>query len=134
MQQSELISRLLTNSRTIAVVGMSDNPARASYQVGHYMARQGYTVYPVNPSIQRSGELKAYAALADLPEVVDLVDVFRDPAALPDLIDEVIAYGAPALWLQLGVVHPQAIARAEAAGLQVVVDRCLKVDHALQAR
>ncbi|HEY9841434.1 MAG: CoA-binding protein [Candidatus Sericytochromatia bacterium] len=124
------IEPLLRTSRTIAVVGLSDSPARDSYRVARYLQGAGYKLYAVNPTIKEALGLKAYASLSELPESVDLVNVFRRPEFLPEIVDEAIASGAKALWLQYGVVHEAAARKARDAGLQVVMDRCIKVDHA----
>lgn len=124
------IEPLLRTSRTIAVLGLSDSPARDSYRVARYLLGAGYKLYAVNPTIKEALGLKAYASLSELPESVDLVNVFRRPEFLPEIVDEAIASGAKALWLQYGVVHEAAARKARDAGLQVVMDRCIKVDHA----
>lgn len=121
---------LLRQTRTIAVVGISDNPSRDSYRVARYLQQAGYTLYAVNPTIDSVLGLKCYPDLASLPEAVDLVDVFRRPDALPEIVDDAIASGAKALWLQFGVIHEPAAQKAREAGLQVVMDRCIKIDHA----
>ena len=120
---------LLTSARTIAVIGHSDKPWRDSYRIGAYLRAVGYKVYPVNPHLSEVLGQRAYPALADLPEPVDIVDVFRAPQHLPGIVEETLAAGAGALWTQLGVVHPTAVQRAHTAGLLTVVDRCIKVDH-----
>lgn len=127
---SEDIRRLLTSIRSIAVVGLSDKPHRASYGVAHYMQRQGYQIYPVNPVIDKVLDERAYPDLSALPEQVDLVNIFRRSEEVPEIVEQAIAHGAKALWLQLGVVHEAAAAKAQAAGLTVVMDRCIKVVHA----
>lgn len=126
----EEFKRLLQEARTIAVVGYSDKPDRDSNRVGRYLTAAGYTVYPVNPGADEIDGLKAYATLADLPEQVDIVDVFRRPEHLPEIAEAAIAAGAKALWAQLGVVNQAAAQLAADAGLDVVMDRCIKVEHA----
>ena len=123
-----IMSRLLESSRRIAVLGASPRPDRASHQIFRYLLAAGYDAIPVTPS---ADEILGVACVPDLASAgpVDLVDVFRAPEHLPGVVDEAIASRAPALWLQLGVVHAEAIARARAAGLEVVVDRCIMVDH-----
>lgn len=124
------IQRLLASMRTVAVVGLSSNELRPSNFVGFYLKRHGYRVIPVNP---REAEIlgeSCHASLAEIGVPVDVVDVFRDPGAVPDLVDEAIAIGARALWLQFGVIHFDAAARARDAGLEVIMDRCLKIEHA----
>jgi uncharacterized protein len=124
---------LLDSAKTVAIIGASENPARASYFVLRYLRTHDYEVWPVNPSHASVDGLKSYPTLAALVAehgVPDVVDVFRRPDALPGLVEEVIAVGAKALWLQYGVVNEVAIKRADAAGLTVVVDRCMKAEHA----
>ena len=116
--------------KTIAVVGLSSDPARPSYGVARYLQRQGYRIIPVNPNEQKVLGEQAYPSLREVPVPVDVVDVFRRPDAVPEIVEDAIAIGAPVLWLQQGVIHPQAAARAQAAGLAVVMDRCMKVEHA----
>jgi len=125
---------LLERVKTIAVVGASANPVRPSYTVFSYLRRQPeYEVTPVNPTIAAIDGIKAYPSLAAFAAdrgAPDAVDVFRKPAALQDVVNQAIAAGAKAIWLQYGVVDDEAIAAADRAGLDVVVDRCLKVEHA----
>lgn len=121
---------LLGSARVIAVVGMSDNPARASYQIGRYLKRAGYTIYPVNPTLTEIEGETVYATLADVPEPIDIVDVFRRPEFLAGVVDEAIAVGAKAVWAQLGISDEDAARKAEAAGIPMVMDHCIKVDHA----
>lgn len=125
----EAIRRALAG-KTIAVVGLSSDPARPSYGVARYLQRQGYRIIPVNPNEQKVLGEQAYPSLREVPVPVDVVDVFRRPDAVPEIVEDAIAIGAPVLWLQQGVIHPQAAARAQAAGLAVVMDRCMKVEHA----
>jgi predicted CoA-binding protein len=122
---------LLRNARTIAIVGASDNPARASYFVGTYLlSSSDYTVWFVNPMSETILGHRAYASLADLPEAPDIVDVFRKPSDLPQVLDEAIAAHAKTLWLQLGISDDAIAERASAAGLNVVMNRCVKIEHA----
>ncbi len=122
---------LLRRTKTVAMVGASSNPARASYFVGTYLlSTSPYDVYFVNPAADTILGEKAYASLADLPVVPDVVDVFRKPADLPQVLDEAIAVGAKAIWLQLGLWDEEVARRGEAAGLEVVMDRCMKIEHA----
>jgi uncharacterized protein len=124
------IRALLKGVRSIAVVGLSDNPARPSYRVAQAMMGLGYRIVPVRPAqIEVLGQ-KAYAQLTDLPEVPDLVDVFRNPDAVDAIVDQCIAIGARRLWLQEGVVNEPAAVRARAAGITVVMDRCVWKDAA----
>jgi uncharacterized protein len=129
------IRGLLLGARTVAVVGLSDDPSRPSYGVAAYLQRAGYRIIPVNPLLRGPvlGE-QPHPSLAAVPEPIDIVDVFRRPEYLPALVDEAIAMGARAIWMQLGVAHEGAAAKAEAAGLQVVMDRCMAVDHRMLVR
>ena len=129
-QDPEVIQRLLHHSRTIAIVGLSSNHLRASNFVGFYAARHGYTVIPVNPREDEVLGLKSYPDLAAVPEPVDVVDVFRAPAAVPGIAEEAVAIGAGALWLQFGVISPPGVEIAVQGGLDVVMDRCFKIEHA----
>jgi uncharacterized protein len=124
------IQRVLHTARTIAIVGLSANQLRASYFVGYYLRRHGYRVIPVNPrETQILGET-CYPSLRDVPVPVDVVDVFRAPDALPGIAAEAAAIRAGALWCQFGVINADAALIAEDGGLTVIMDRCLKVEHA----
>ena len=128
---------ILRHCRTIAVVGLSPQPSRASYEVAQYIQAQGYRIIPVNPHADQVLGETAYptlmAAAAQVP--IDLVDVFRRSEDVPPVVEEAVAIGAKALWLQLGIVHGAALHQARAAGLVAVQDRCLKIDHrAFRAR
>lgn len=125
----EALRALLTRVRTMAVVGLSPKPERPSYAVSRAMQRLGYRIVPVRPAVREVLGEPAYARLADLPFPVDLVNVFREAAALPGIVDECIAIGAPAIWIQEGIVHEAAALKARAAGLMVVMDRCIWKDH-----
>ena len=134
---AERIPHILRHCRTIAVVGLSPKPHRASFEVARYMQAQGYRIIAVNPNATDVLGEKAYATLRDAAqhEKIDLVNCFRNSQDIPPIVDEAIAIGAQAVWMQLGVAHPAAAAKAEAAGLLVVQDRCLMIDHgALLAR
>lgn len=122
---------LLRRTRSIAIVGASNNPARASYFVTTYLLSSSpYRLFLVNPRETEILGQPVYPSLADLPETPDLVDVFRRHDGLPGVLDETLAVGAPALWLQLGSWHEEVARRGEAAGLTVVMDRCVKIEHA----
>jgi predicted CoA-binding protein len=123
------IKALLTRSRTIAVVGLSSNSLRPSYGVSAYLQRVGYRIIPVNPVEKEILGEKCYASLRDIPEPVDIVDVFRNPEAVGPIADEAVAIGARCLWLQEGVVNQEAADRAAAAGLDVVMDHCILKKH-----
>lgn len=121
--------QILQSCHTIAVVGLSSNPLRPSYEIAEFMQRRGYQIIPVNPhEMEVLGE-KCYARLEDIPAKVDCVNVFRRSQFVPAIVDSAIAIGAKAVWLQLGISHDEAIARAEAAGLLAVQDRCLLIEH-----
>jgi uncharacterized protein len=124
------IQRVLHSSSTIAIVGLSGNELRASYFVGYYLKRHGYRVIPVNPrETQILGET-CYPSLADVPGHVDIVNVFRAPAALPGIAREAVAIGADTLWCQFGVINEEGAQIATDNGMTVIMDRCLKVEHA----
>ena len=129
----EEIRALLERSRTIAVVGLSDDRARPSHGVSRVMQRFGYRIVPVNPTLEQWEGLPAYpdleAAVSASAEPIDIVNVFRRPAQVGKVVDECLRLGLPALWLQVGVVNEEAAARAVAAGMTVVMDRCIKVDR-----
>ena len=132
MTESEQITQLLKNARTIAVVGLSDNPVRVSYDVSEYMQSQGYQIIPVNPLIEESLGEKAYASLSDVQEKIDIVNVFRRSEFVPKVVDEAIRLKLPAIWMQEGVVHEEAAERARQAGIVVVMDRCILKDHRMR--
>lgn len=125
----EEIRGLLQRVRTIAVVGLSPKPDRPSFAVSRAMQGFGYRIVPVRPAVSEVLGEKAYARLADIPFPVDLVNVFRESAAIPGVVDECLAMGAPALWIQEGIVHDEAAERARAAGLTVVMNRCIWKDY-----
>src|SRR5271167_1075214 len=129
MTESEQITELLKNARTIAVVGLSDNCMRTSYGVSEYMQSQGYRIIPVNPAIQESLGEKAYPTLSEVPEKIDVVNIFRRSELVPEVVDEAIRLKVPAIWMQEGVVHEEAAEKARAAGIFVVMDRCILRDH-----
>ena len=123
------IPELLRTSRTIAVVGLSGRRMRPSYGVSEYMQRAGYRIIPVNPQESEILGEKCFASLEDIPEPVDIVDVFRRPEFVPEIVESAIRIGAKTVWLQEGVIHEEAAARARAAGLSVVQDRCILKEH-----
>jgi predicted CoA-binding protein len=125
------IEQILRETRTVAIVGASANPMRASHEVWRYLkSASDYDLYLVNPTISEVEGTPVYASLADLPVVPDLVDVFRRREHLPAVLEDTIKVGAKVLWLQLGLRNDEVARTGEAAGLEVVMDRCLKVDHA----
>lgn len=130
LTRDEDIRELLEGARLIAMVGASDRPERASYGVMHFLQGQGYRVIPVNPTITGEhvhGEF-VFRDLTQIGETIDIVDIFRNSEAAGEVVDQAIAVGAKAVWMQLGVVNEAAAARAEAAGLKVVMDRCPKIE------
>jgi predicted CoA-binding protein len=131
--QAPALVRRLLELRTIAVVGLSANPARPSHGVGVYLMNAGYTVIPVNPKESEVLGQRAYPSLLEVPGKVDLVDVFRASDAVPEIAEQAVAIGARGLWLQLGVINSRGIEIAEAGGLDVVVDLCIKIEHARYA-
>lgn len=129
-QDPMTIQRILLSAKTIAIVGLSSNPLRASYFVGFYLRRHGYQVIPVNPAESEVLGLRSYRSLADIPTPVDIVDVFRNPSALPSIAEEAAAIRAKCLWGQYSVINQAAARTAESSGIAVIMDRCLKVEHA----
>jgi predicted CoA-binding protein len=125
------IRRLLSRARNVAMVGLSADETRPSYFVAIYLKQEGYRIFPVNP--RYAGKLilgrLVYTSLREVPEHIDVVDVFRKPSEVPAIVEDAVAIGADALWMQLGVVNQEAADRARAAGLTVVMDRCMKIEH-----
>ncbi len=119
---NDLIDEILQNSKTIAVVGLSDNPARDSHRVSSYLQSQGYRIVPVNPTIEEALGEKSYPDLTSVPEPIDLVDIFRRSELVPPVVDEAIEIGVKYIWMQDGVINPDAAAKAEAAGIPVVMN------------
>ncbi len=122
--------RILGTARTVALVGVSANPLRSSNFVATYLIRTSYTIWPVNPTYAEVLGLRCYPSLADLPEPPDIVDVFRRTEEIPSVVEEAIDVGAKVVWFQLGLRHDAAAEKARRAGLAVVQDRCLKIEHA----
>lgn len=125
----DALRKILTDSRTIATVGFSNNPKKPGYYVPQYMMVKGYRVIPVNPSIQEILGQKAYPDLLSIPEPVDIVQIFRAPPEVPAVVEQAIQIGAKVIWMQIGAVNPEAGQRASDAGLAVVMDRCLMIEH-----
>lgn len=123
------LRHILTTSKVIAVVGHSDKPNRDSYQIAKFLRSAGYTVYPVNPTVKEIDGQPSYASLQDVPEPIDIVDVFRRSEYLAEVVDEAIGVQAKTLWGQFGVSDPVAAQKAIDAGLQVVMDACIKVEY-----
>lgn len=123
------LRQVLGSARVIAVVGHSDRPTRTSYQIAQYLRRAGYTVYAVNPAVATIDGEKSYARLADVPEPIDIVNVFRRSEYLPDVVQDAILVGAKTVWAQLGVHDDASVEAAVNAGLKIVTDLCIKVEH-----
>jgi uncharacterized protein len=124
------IQSIINRAKTIAIVGLSPNELRASHFVGYYLRRHGFEVIPVNPREESILGVRSYPSLREVPERIDVVDVFRAPDAVPAIATEAVSVGAGALWLQYGVISAEGAEIAERGGLDVVMDRCLKVEHA----
>ena len=129
-QDPSIIQRALLGAKTIAIVGLSGNPLRASNFVGFYLNRHGYRVIPVNPREPQILGERSFASLREVPVPIDIVTVFRAPAALPGIARDAVAIGAKCLWCQFGVINEEGARIAEDAGLTVIMDRCIKVEHA----
>lgn len=124
------IRTLLLQARTIAIVGLSPRPERDSHAVARFLQRNGYRIIPVNPHLNSPilGE-QPYASLRDVPVQIDIVDIFRRPEYVPDVVEDAIAARAEVIWMQLGIINREAVRQAEAAGLGVVMDRCIAIEH-----
>jgi predicted CoA-binding protein len=127
--EADLITDLLKSAKTIAVVGLSDSPHRTSYGVSQYMQSRGYRIIPVNPTIMESLGEKAYASLLDVPEKIDIVNVFRRSEFVPEVVEQAIQLKVGAIWMQEGVVHEAAAEKARQAGVFVVMNRCILKEH-----
>ncbi len=123
------VQRILKQTKIIAVVGLSDKPDRDSYQIASYLQQQGYRIIPVNPRINEVLGEKAYPSLRDVPDPVDVVDIFRRSEDVSPIVEDAIAIGAKVVWMQAGIVNEEAAARAEAAGLAVIMDACMRSAH-----
>jgi hypothetical protein len=134
LPQSDSIAELLKRSKTIAVVGLSDSPLRPSHGVSAYMQTHGYRIIPVNPNVEESLGEKAYASLLDVPEKIDIVNIFRRPEFVEKIVDQAIQLKVPAIWMQEGVVHDRAAEKARQAGIFVVMDRCILKEHRVRTR
>ena len=126
------IKQILRDSKVIAVVGLSADPGKASYQVAAYLQRVGYLIHPVNPKYDEILGRTCYEALSDIPDPIDIVDIFRQPEYILPVVQESVKVGAKVIWMQLGIENDEAAGLALAAGLQVVMNRCLKIEHMLQ--
>ncbi len=132
--QADPVTELLRNAKTIAVVGLSDNPLRPSYGVTAYMQSQGYRIIPVNPQIESCLGEEAYASLLGVPEKIDIVNIFRRPEFVEETVDEAIQLKVPAIWMQEDVIHEKAAEKARKAGMFVVMDRCILKEHRARFR
>jgi uncharacterized protein len=132
--QADPVTELLRNAKIIAVVGLSDNPMRPSYGVSAYMQSQGYRIIPVNPQIESCLGEKAYASLLDVPEKIDIVNIFRRPEFVEEIVDEAIQLKVPAIWMQEDVIHEKGAEKARKAGIFVVMDRCILKEHRARFR
>jgi hypothetical protein len=134
LPQVDPITELLKRARTIAVVGLSNDPLRPSHGVAAYMQSHGYRIVPVNPQIETCLGEKAYATLLDVPEKIDVVDIFRRPEFVEEIVDQAIQLKVPAIWMQEDVVHDKAAEKARQAGILVVMDRCILKEHRARFR
>jgi predicted CoA-binding protein len=129
MTQPDPIAELLKRTKTVAVVGLSDNPLRPSHGVSAYMQSHGYHIIPVNPQIDSCLGEKAYPSLLDIPEKIDIVNIFRRPEYVEEIVDQAIQLQVPAVWMQEEVIHEKAAEKARQAGIFVVMDRCILKEH-----
>ena len=127
--QSDQITEVLRHAKTIAVVGLSDNPLRPSHGVAAYLQGQGYQIIPVNPQIRSALGEKAFPSLLDVPEKIDIVNIFRRPEFVEEVVDQAIQLKVPTVWMQEDVIHDKAEQKARAAGIFVVMDRCILLEH-----
>jgi uncharacterized protein len=128
------ITEILKNAKTIAVVGLSDNPLRPSHGVAAYLQTQGYRIIPVNPQIQASLGETAYPSLLDVPEKIDIVDIFRRPEFVEEVVDQAIQLKIPTVWMQEEIIHEKAAQKARQAGIFVLMDRCILLEHRARFR
>lgn len=129
MVADEALREILASIKTVAVVGLSNKPDRPSYSIAEYLKNVGYKIIPVNPTINEALGEMAYPSLREVPESVDVVQIFRKSEDVPPVVDDAIAIGAKVVWMQLGIVHEESAARARAAGLKVVMDTCMRATH-----
>ena len=132
--ETDPITELLTRAKTIAVVGLSNSPMRPSHGVSAYMQTHGYRIIPVNPGIQESLGEKSYASLLDVPEKIDIVNIFRRPEFVEEVVDQAIQLKVPAIWMQEDVIHERAAEKARQSGIFVVMDRCILKEHRARFR
>ncbi len=129
LSQSDPIADLLERAKTIAVVGLSDNPMRPSHGVSAYMQSHGYRIIPVNPNVKECLGERSYATIRDVPEKIDIVNIFRRPEFVEEIVDQAIQLKVPAIWMQEEVIHEKAAQKAREAGIFVVMDRCILLEH-----
>lgn len=134
LPSTDPITELLKRSKAIAVVGLSNNPMRPSHGVSAYMQSQGYRIIPVNPRVREALGEKAYPTLFDVPEKIDIVNIFRRPEFVEEVVDQAIQLKVPVIWMQQDVVHEKAAEKARNAGIFVVMDRCILVEHRARFR
>jgi uncharacterized protein len=134
LPQTDPVTELLTQAKTIAVVGLSNDPMRPSHGVSAYMQTHGYRIIPVNPHIDSSLGEKAYASLLEVPDKIDIVNIFRRPEFVEEIVDQAIQLKVPAVWMQENVIHGKAAEKARAAGILVVMDRCILKEHRSRLR
>ena len=127
--QTDSIGELLQKSKTIAVVGLSDSPYRPSHGVSAYMQSQGYKIIPVNPTVESALGEDCYSSLLEVKEKIDVVNIFRRPEFVPEVVDQAIQLKVPVIWMQEGVVHEQAADKARKAGITVIMDKCILKEH-----
>jgi len=132
--ETDPVTELLRHARTIAVVGLSDDPLRPSHGVSAYMQSQGYRIIPVNPQIESCLGERAYASLLEVPEKIDIVNIFRRPEFVEEIVDQAIRLKVPAIWMQEDVIHEKAAEKARRAGIFVVMDRCILKAHRARFR
>lgn len=129
VEDAAKIKQILEEARTIAVVGASPKPWRDSGVIVQFLVEMGYTVFPVNPAYDEVSGCKCFPTLTSIEQPVDIVDIFRRSEDVPPIVDAAIRVGARTVWMQLGVIHPEAAARAEKSGLEVIMDRCIKIEY-----
>lgn len=134
LPQTDPVTELLKRAKVIAVVGLSNDPMRASHGVSAYMQSQGYRIIPVNPQIESCLGEKAYASLLEVPEKIDIVNIFRRPEYVEEIVEQAIQLKVPAIWMQEDVIHEKAAEKARQAGIFVVMDRCILKDHRARFR
>jgi predicted CoA-binding protein len=134
LSSTDPVTELLKSAKTIAVVGLSNNVLRPSHGVASYMQSQGYRIIPVNPRIEFSLDEKAFTSLREVPEKIDIVNIFRRPEFVEEIVDQAIELKVPAIWMQEGVIHEKAAEKARQAGIFVVMDRCILIEHRARFR